>query len=184
MPRKGNDVRLSKFISKVLRHQPECIGLKVDSAGWASVLELLEKSQAAGMNLTAETLERLVRSSDKRRFCFNEDRSRIRANQGHSLSVELGLCRAQPPDTLYHGTSTKSVGSIRAQGIRKMQRHHVHLSANIPTAIAVGRRHGKEVVLAVNAKAMRDAGIAFFLSANGVWLVDEVAPQFFDRLEQ
>lgn len=184
MPRERSDVQLSKFLAYVLRHRPESIGLTVDNEGWAIVTDLMEKSQAAGRNFSGEVLERIVQNNSKQRFCFNEDRLKIRASHGHSVSVDLGLSTAQPPDILYHGTATKSIDDIRAQGIRKGRRLHVHLSTDIPTAIATGRRHGKPVVLQVNARAMRETGLDFFQSANGVWLVDQVAPQFLSQLEQ
>ena len=170
----------SKFLSLVLRHQPELIGLTLDSQGWAKVEELLEKVSAAGHPLDKELLEHIVASSDKQRFAFSEDRSKIRANQGHSTQVDLGLQPVLPPEVLFHGTLEKFLPLIHKDGLLKMSRHHVHLSKDLATALQVGGRRGKPIVLRVNAQAMHAKGHEFFCSENGVWLTDLVPPQFIE----
>ena len=173
--------KLSKFLSLVLRHRPEVIGLKLSPQGWANTKELLEKCQAQGKKIDFNTLKVIVEQNDKQRFAFNEDFSQIRASQGHSISIDLGYTAQEPPEILYHGTATRFLGSIYAQGLIKGKRHHVHLSANKDTALQVGQRHGKPVILEVAAKAMADTGHAFYLSENGVWLTDHVPPQFLSE---
>jgi putative RNA 2'-phosphotransferase len=173
-----NDVQLSKFLSLVLRHAPERIQLQLDAAGWADVGALLAACQAHQVPLTRERLEHIVTASDKQRFAFDETGERIRASQGHSVAVELGYTPQSPPEILFHGTPDRFVASIRSQGLLKGKRHHVHLSVDTTTAQKVGDRRGKSVVLTVQAGAMHRAGHAFFISANGVWLVDHVPPQF------
>lgn len=170
-------VRTSKFLSLVLRHEPEKIGLELDAQGWVSIDELLAKA-AGHLPLTAELLHEVVRTSDKQRFAISEDGTRIRANQGHSVPVELGLAAQVPPEQLYHGTATRFLDSIRRQGLLRGERHHVHLSADTDTAVKVGVRHGQPVVLVVQAGDMHQAGHAFFRSDNGVWLVEHVPPSF------
>ena len=167
----------SKFLSLVLRHEPGKIGLQLDPHGWVSIDELLSKA-AGKLPLTMELLHEVVRTSDKQRFAISEDGTRIRANQGHSVPVELGLLPQAPPEQLYHGTATRFLGSIRIQGLLRGDRHHVHLSANADTAVKVGSRHGQPVVLIVHAGDMHRAGHVFFRSDNGVWLVAHVPPAF------
>lgn len=168
----------SKFLSYVLRHAPESIGLALDANGWASVDELLVKAAAAGRSLNHATLEEIVATSDKKRFTLSEDGSRIRAAQGHSVEVALGLEPTAPPETLYHGTATRFLDAIRAEGLKPGSRQQVHLSADAATAAAVGSRHGKPAVLRVAAGAMHAQGYAFFRADNGVWLTDQVPPHF------
>jgi putative RNA 2'-phosphotransferase len=170
-------VRTSKFLSLVLRHEPGKIGLELDPQGWVSIEELLSKA-VGHLPLTAELLHQVVRASDKQRFAISEDGTRIRANQGHSVPVELGLAAQVPPEQLYHGTATRFLDSIRRQGLLRGKRHHVHLSADTETAVKVGVRHGQPVVLIVQAGDMHRAGHAFFRSDNGVWLVEHVPPSF------
>lgn len=165
---------ISKFLSLVLRHQPQKIDLKLDAQGWAETQELINKMP----NLTLELLKEVVSTNAKKRFAFNEDGSKIRASQGHSLSVELGYSPSQPPTILYHGTATQHLDAIAIKGLLKMNRQHVHLSENIETATQVGQRHGKLVLLEVAAEAMQEAGFLFYLSANGVWLTDEVPVEY------
>ncbi|HLP19405.1 MAG TPA: RNA 2'-phosphotransferase [Chitinophagales bacterium] len=172
----------SKFISLVLRHKPEEIGLQLDDNGWADVNELITKLNAKGGNLNFETLKEIVATNEKKRFSFNEDYSKIRANQGHSIEVDVELKVVTPPNVLYHGTAERFVESIMATGLQKMSRLHVHLSANYDTAVNVGSRHGKPVVLKVDAKQMSEDGIAFYLSENGVWLVSRVDAKFLTFL--
>lgn len=167
-------VKISKFLSLVLRHQPEKIGLQLDAAGWVSVAELLAACKAHGQTLTLAQLQEIVVENDKQRFAFSADGTQIRANQGHSLEVELGYAPTTPPAQLYHGTAQRFLASIKTQGLRKGQRHHVHLSADSATALKVGQRHGKPVVLTVNSAAMQQAGLVFYLSTNGVWLTEHV----------
>lgn len=173
-----DDVRISKFLSLVLRHEPGRIGIRLDAAGWVGVEELLAACARHGVAIPSELLEQIVTQSDKQRFAFDETRRRIRASQGHSVAVELGYEPMTPPEKLYHGTVAKFVGAIRSQGLRKGARHHVHLSVDEATARKVGQRRGAPVLLAIDAGAMHRAGHVFFRSANGVWLVDQVAPQF------
>jgi putative RNA 2'-phosphotransferase len=173
-----NPIRVSKFLSLVLRHEPAKAGLALDSAGWVDVDAVLRGCASAGVPLTRAELETIVAESDKQRFAFNDDRTRIRANQGHSVEVELAYAPMPPPDVLYHGTADRFLGSIQAQGLVKAQRHHVHLSADRAVALSVGGRHGRPVVLVVAAGAMHCAGLAFFHSANGVWLTEHVPAKY------
>ena len=168
----------SKFLSFVLRHQPEEIGLRLDDAGWASVEELLEACKKAGRALTREDLQRIVDTSDKKRFAFSEDALYIRANQGHSIQVELGYEPREPPPVLYHGTATRFLESIRREGLKRGSRHHVHLSSDAVTAAHVGARHGKPVVLRIASSQMYNDGYSFYLSENGVWLTERVPPDY------
>jgi putative RNA 2'-phosphotransferase len=174
---------ISRFMSLVLRHQPEKIGLELDAQGWVSVAEFMEKMQKAGKNLDFALLEEVVANNNKKRFAFNEDKSRIRANQGHTVEIELGYEAQEPPEILYHGTAFKNIASILQKGILKGERHHTHLSKDIETAINVGSRHGKPVLLIVKAKRMFNEGIAFYCSENGVWLTDYVHPKYFSVQE-
>jgi putative RNA 2'-phosphotransferase len=171
-------VRVSKFLSLVLRHEPAKFGLVLDEAGWTSVAALLEACARHGHTLDRAALAEVVATSDKKRFALDPSGERIRANQGHSVEVDLGYEPASPPARLYHGTATRFLDAIRAGGLLKMQRHHVHLSANETTARAVGQRHGKPAVLIIDAAAMVAGGASFFLSANGVWLVEQVPARF------
>jgi len=171
-------VQISKFLSLALRHQPEKIGLRLSQSGWASVKELIEASRRSGIEFTLEELQNVVASNDKKRFSLSEDGLLIRANQGHSIEVELGYAPTAPPDVLYHGTAERFLTSIKQQGLIKGKRHHVHLSADVDTATKVGRRHGKPVVLKVEAGKMRQDGFVFYLSANKVWLTECVPAQY------
>jgi putative RNA 2'-phosphotransferase len=170
--------KLSKFLSLVLRHQPQKIGVSLDRQGWAQVDELLEKANAHGVLLTEELLREIVEQNDKRRFALSDDGCQIRASQGHSVPVVLGLEPVTPPALLYHGTATHYVDSIKQTGLRPGKRQHVHLSTDAETATAVGRRHGKPIVIAIKAGEMHAAGYPFYLSANGVWLTDSVPPEY------
>jgi putative RNA 2'-phosphotransferase len=171
-------VRISKFLSLVLRHQPEKIGLSLDQSGWASVERLIEASSRRGFDFTPEELQNVVAGNDKKRFSLSEDGLLIRANQGHSVKVELGYAPTAPPEILYHGTAERFLTSIKQEGLIKGKRHHVHLSADVDTATKVGRRHGKPVVLRIEVGRMRQDGFIFYLSANGVWLTDCVPVQY------
>jgi putative RNA 2'-phosphotransferase len=171
-------VRISKFLSLVLRHRPEKIGLELDESGWASVAQLIEASRGNGVEFTLEELQNVVASNDKKRFSLSEDGLWIRANQGHSIKVELGYAPTVPPEILYHGTAERFLASIKRQGLIKGRRHHVHLSADVDTATRVGRRHGSPVVLRVEAGLMSLDGFVFYLSANGVWLTEHVPVKY------
>lgn len=169
-------VRVSKYLAKHLRHQPERIGIELDAHGWVDVDALLSAAGSHGFPISRAELERVVTDNDKRRYVIDGDR--IRASQGHSVPVDLDLPAVEPPPILYHGTVSRNLEAIREEGLRPMGRHHVHLSADRETATRVGARRGKPVVLVVDAAAMRRAGHEFRVSANGVWLVDHVPPDF------
>ena len=170
----------SKYISLILRHKPEVIGIALDEHGWANVSELL-----AGINKTQpfsiEQLEKIVRTDSKKRYSFNEDKTLIRANQGHSIPVDVELPEKQPPAILYHGTGEKYVSSIARQGLIPKSRLYVHLSQDSDTAIKVGARHGKPVVYRVAARKMAEDGYKFYLSVNGVWLTKEVPMKYLSK---
>lgn len=173
-------VKTSKFLSLILRHEPERIGIQLDGAGWVSVDALLEAANRHGESLTLEQLKRVVATNDKKRFAFSEDGSKIRASQGHSLEVNLRYEPAVPPEFLYHGTPEKFVKSIRATGLNKGERHDVHLSPDASSATKVGQRRGRPVVLKIRAGDMHRAGHLFRRSANNVWLVDFVPVEFIE----
>jgi putative RNA 2'-phosphotransferase len=169
---------ISKLMSLVLRHKPEEIGLYLNENGWANVEELIKKINATGINVNADTINLVVDTNDKKRFSFNEDKTMIRANQGHSLEVELNLNLVKPPAILFHGTAERFLKSILKSGLTKQQRQHVHLSGLKETAKAVGSRHGKPVILTIDAKAMSANNFLFYLSNNNVWLVDSVPVEY------
>lgn len=169
-------VRVSKYLAKHLRHEPEAIGIVLDSQGWVEIEVLLRACAGHGFAFTRDELERVVAANDKRRYVIEGER--IRASQGHSVEVDLGLDPEEPPAILYHGTVAASVASIRADGLLPMSRQDVHLSAERDTAVRVGARRGKPVVLVVDAGAMHQAGHEFRVSANGVWLVARVPPAY------
>ncbi|MEO0470420.1 MAG: RNA 2'-phosphotransferase [Bacteroidota bacterium] len=168
----------SRFLSLVLRHKPETINLQLDPQGWVDVDVLLGKLAAAGRATTREELNEIVRTNNKKRFAFSEDRTKIRASQGHSVTVELGYEAIEPPELLYHGSAKQYIDLIRQEGLKKMSRHDVHLSTDAATATQVGNRHGVLVLLQVKAGEMHRAGHTFFRSANGVWLTDSVPPEY------
>lgn len=170
--------RLSKFLSLILRHDPGKIGLELDNGGWALVDEIIAK---AGFPIKAEDIAKVVRESDKQRFSLSEDKARIRANQGHSIPVDLGLTPIEPPDILFHGTAEKNLPKILTEGLSPMSRQHVHLSKDRETATTVGQRHGRPVVLKVAAGRMAASGQAFYQSVNGVWLTGAVAAKFLSE---
>ncbi len=175
-------VRISKFLSLALRHQPEFAGLTLEENGWANIAELLPKLKANGMMVSEEDLQLLVRTNSKQRFAFDESGTKIRASQGHSVKVAIDFAKADPPTVLHHGTAVKNVAAILQDGLIKQSRHHVHLSTNLDTALTVGKRHGEAVVLEVAAEKMRGDGHQFYLSANGVWLVDFVPASYLNLL--
>lgn len=175
----------SKFISLVLRHHPEAVGIALDEHGWANVPELIDGINATGRHrLTMEDLEEIVRKDEKQRYAFSEDHALIRANQGHSIPVDVELEEKMPPVVLYHGTGEKYVPSIQRQGLIPKARLYVHLSADTETARKVGRRHGKPVVYRVDSQRMHEDGIRFFRSANGVWLTKHVPTEYLSKIEQ
>ena len=161
-------VRVSKFLSLVLRHDPARIGITLDDAGWTDVDALLAACAAHGVAITRAQLDEVVATSDKKRYALSDDGARIRANQGHSVPVSLGLPASTPPEVLYHGTVDAALAGIRAEGIKKGSRHDVHLSADVETAEKVGGRRGKSVILTIRAGAMAEAGHVFYRSENGV----------------
>jgi putative RNA 2'-phosphotransferase len=171
-------IRTSKFLSLILRHEPAQVRLKLGEAGWVGVDELLQALNRHGVSLTLDQLEHIVATSDKKRFAFSKDGLRIRASQGHSVEIDLQYPPQMPPEILYHGTATRFLDAIRQHGLQKMARHDVHLSAETKVTVQVGGRHGKPVLLTIRAGDMHRAGFVFRCSANGVWLVDHVPPQF------
>jgi putative RNA 2'-phosphotransferase len=173
-------IRVSKFLSLILRHEPERVGLKLDSAGWVGVNELLEAVNRNGVSLTVDQLKHVVATNDKKRFALSEDSQRIGASQGHSFEADLQYERQTPPEFLYHGTPEHFLDSIRATGLNKGQRHHVHLSPDPQTAVKVGQRRGRPVVPTIRSGEMYRQGHVFYRSANGVWLVDRVPVDFIE----
>jgi len=172
--------RVSKFLSLVLRHKPETIDLLLDEHGWADVEDLLSKSARHDLPFSKEELNEVVLTNDKQRFAFNEDATKIRASQGHSIDVELNLEVKTPPDILYHGTVVRFLESIKTGGLKKMNRQHVHLSKDKATAEIVGGRRGEAIILNIDSAGMHRDGFPFFLSANGVWLTDSVPVTYID----
>jgi len=172
-------IKVSKFLSLVLRHRPEASGVVLDENGWVGVDALLKGMSKCGMGVTIDELEDIVATNDKKRFEFNEDGTKIRACQGHSLSnIDLGLVPKRPPEFLYHGTATIFLDSILKNGLHPRSRQYVHLSLDVDTATKVGSRHGKPVVLRVAAATMNWDGHQFFLSSNNVWLTKIVPPRY------
>ncbi|MFJ6085495.1 RNA 2'-phosphotransferase [Streptomyces sp. NPDC092369] len=169
-------VKVSKYLSKHLRHQPERIGLTLDEAGWVEIDVLIAAAAAHGFRFTRDELDHVVAANDKQRFAI--DGTRIRASQGHSVEIDLGLPPATPPPYLYHGTVAAALDAIRAEGLRPMNRHDVHLSPDRETATRVGARRGRPVVLSVDTAAMHRDGHVFQVSANGVWLTKAVPPEY------
>jgi len=168
----------SKQLSYWLRHHPEDVGIELDKEGWTDLDILIQKANEQGFNFTLELIEETVRSSDKQRFAIKD--GKIRANQGHSVDVDIKFTKAIPPDVLYHGTASKVMDKILKEGLDKMKRHHVHLSDNPETAMKVGMRHGKPVVIKIDAKQMVKDGIEFYKSENNVWLTESVHTRYFD----
>jgi putative RNA 2'-phosphotransferase len=168
----------SKLLSLILRHRPHDFGVTLDAQGWTSIEALLEALAARGVALSRQDLLALVRDSDKQRFAISPDRQRIRANQGHSVSVDLQHAQEEPPEILFHGTVARFLPSIRKHGLVKGRRHHVHLSATLEQAAAVGARRGAAVILEVHAGRMHADGHVFQLSPNGVWLAEAVPPGY------
>jgi putative RNA 2'-phosphotransferase len=174
-------VRISKFMALVLRHDPASVGLTLDPEGWADVDELLAAAAGGGLPISRAELDEIVLTNPKQRFTLDADGNRIRANQGHSLDVDLGLAPREPPARLYHGTHRAVVPAILADGLRPMARRQVHLSEEPETAVAVGARHGPPVVLVVDSRGMHADGHHFFRSSNGVWLTDHVPATYLSE---
>ncbi|MDP6443257.1 MAG: RNA 2'-phosphotransferase [Pirellulaceae bacterium] len=172
--------KTSKFLSYVLRHCPEEIGIELGDGGWVEVDTLLNQAAQHGKSISRELLDRVVRENDKQRFAISEDGRRIRANQGHSVDVDLGLEPRTPPNTLHHGTVERFLAPIAADGLDRGARRHVHLSRDRETAESVGQRRGAPIILRIDAAAMHAAGHEFYLSENGVWLTDHVPPQYIE----
>lgn len=177
-----NNRNTSKYLSYVLRHKPEAIGITLDEHGWANVDELI-----AGINktypLTISELEEIVRTDEKHRYSFSEDKNLIRANQGHSIAVDVELEQVEPPECLYHGTAEKYMDSIDKIGLISKSRLYVHLSGDIDNAIKVGKRHGTPVIYRVDSKKMYSEGFSFFLSVNGVWLTEKVPAEYLEKIQ-
>ena len=171
---RNDDISLGRFISLVLRHHPEAIGIALDNEGWADTEQLLDGINRTGRKINMDTLERIVRENNKQRYSFNADKSRIRANQGHSIPVDIKMQQLTPPDRLYHGTAEDKLPLIKQSGIKKMSRLYVHLSKDIETAVTVGSRHGKPVILVIDTAAMAADGYTFMLSDNGVWQSEDI----------
>lgn len=175
--------KISKLLSLILRHQPETVHITLDEQGWVDVDKLLGNiAQYKRITVSLEQLKFVVETNNKKRFAFNEDESKIRASQGHSVKIDLGYEPTTPPEFLYHGTATRFLKSIEKEGLKKSSRHHVHLSADYNTAHNVGSRHGLPVILKIHAKKMHDDGIDFFVSENDVWLTEKISTNYFEIL--
>ena len=174
----------SKYLSFILRHEPQSIGLQLDVEGWADIDDLIACANRHGRAIDKATIKTVVATSDKKRFTLSDDCSRIRAAQGHSIStVQLTYPEMMPPAILYHGTATRFLESIREQGLKAGSRHHVHLSLDVSTAVSVGKRYGKPVVLEIQAMRMHQRGFKFFLAENEVWLTDVVPAEFINPID-
>ena len=183
MPRNTpRSVKISKYLSKYLRHQPERLGLKLLPGGWVEIKDLLAACAEQNFPITREELDAVVANNDKKRFSYDPTGKLIRANQGHSVEIDLKLAPIIPPKILYHGTAEKSINSILEKGLLKMSRHHVHLSLDKETARRVGMRQGRPVILAIDALKMHEDGHIFYCSENNVWLVDNVPPKYITVL--
>ncbi len=172
--------KVSKYLSFILRHKPDDIGLELDANGWASIEELIEKTSS--YTLTKELIDIVVETNDKQRFAIDSSKARIRANQGHSIEVDLNLEPVEPPEFLLHGTAQRFEEVILKEGLTKQKRHHVHLSETASVAKAVGGRHGKPVIFKIDAKTMCESGFKFYKTANNVWLVSDVPPRFLVKM--
>ncbi|MGB8194017.1 MAG: RNA 2'-phosphotransferase [Chitinophagaceae bacterium] len=176
--------RISKFLSFILRHHPEMADITLDKNGWANVDELIQNLPTKGFDITHEMLDHVVATNSKQRFAYNNDKTKIRASQGHSIEVDLELKAAVPPPFLYHGTAEKHISSILLNGIEKRERQYVHLSVDVQTAVAVGGRHGKPKVLVIAAEQMNNDGFIFYISENKVWLTEHVPAKYLQQSEE
>ncbi|TQV87983.1 RNA 2'-phosphotransferase [Aliikangiella coralliicola] len=181
---KNKITKTSKFLSYVLRHNPGEIGIELDENGWVAIEQLIEKSNQKGKDISKALLFEVVETNDKQRFAISSDGAMIRANQGHSIDIELDLKPQTPPDKLLHGTAVKWLDAIKVDGLVKKNRHHVHLTENRAVASSVGRRFGKLVLLEIDAKQMCEDGIEFYVTANGVWLVNSVPPEYLKEIDE
>lgn len=180
---KDDLVKISKFLSYILRHKPDAIALDISIDGWVKIDELISAAKKDGWPIDEEIINEVVKSNSKQRFSFSDDGLYVRANQGHSIEIELGLKPQIPPDILFHGTVEKFVANINNEGLKKMKRHHVHLYTNKNDACNVGSRRGRPVIFSVDSKSMFEDGLSFFLSKNGVWLTGYVCPKYIKREE-
>jgi putative RNA 2'-phosphotransferase len=176
-------VRISKYLSKHLRHQPARLGLELLPGGWVGVDKLLAAASANGFEISLAELQQVVATNDKQRFAFNDSGDLIRANQGHSIEIDLQLLVQTPPATLYHGTHVTAITAILSSGLQKMSRHHVHLTTDLKMAFKVGGRRGKSIILAVDTLAMVTDGYSFYRTENDLWLVDAVPPQYLTQVD-
>lgn len=174
--------KLSVFVSLVLRHKPDVVGITLDVHGWANVDELINGINNTGRRINRAMLEEIVRTDNKQRYSFNTDKTLIRANQGHSIPVDVELKEQEPPDFLYHGTADKFIKGIMIKGLKPMSRLYIHLSKDIETAKKVGKRHGNPVVFKVHSGQMEHDGIKFYLSENGVWLTKKVDVKYLEKM--
>tara|TARA_R110000772_G_scaffold17946_3_gene50051 strand:+ start:180406 stop:180957 length:552 start_codon:yes stop_codon:yes gene_type:complete len=176
----SNVKKVSRLLSLVLRHKPEKIGIELDGEGWVDICTLLTQLEKHNREITFLELVNIVETNDKQRFTFNEQMSKIRANQGHSgrLGIDLGLKASRPPKKLFHGTVQKAIQGVKEGGLDKMSRHALHLSEDVPTAINVGSRRGDAIILEIDSGAMHADGFKFYQSKNGVWLIDNVPPKY------
>lgn len=179
----GNLDKLSKFISLVLRHRPDAANITLDEHGWANVEELLDGMNETGRKIDMEILEKIVVTDNKQRYCFNQDKTLIRANQGHSIPVDVELKEQEPPEFLFHGTATRFLDDILNDGLKPMSRLYVHLSKDKETALKVGKRHGTPVILKIYSGAMHKDGYRFYLSENGVWLIEKADVKYFEVMD-
>ena len=177
---KNQQKRISKLMSLALRHQPDVIGIELDNEGWVETQDLINGINKKGIDLNINTLRIVIAENDKKRFTFNDDESKIRASQGHSINIDLKLDPVEPPTVLYHGTVSKFMASIKEKGLIKGTRQHVHLSQEKETATNVGSRRGTPIILVVNTYKMHQAGFDFYQSKNGVWLTNEVPSEFIE----
>ena len=175
--------KMGRFISFILRHHPETIGISLDEYGWANVDELLSGINNSGRTIDMELLEEIVRTDQKQRYSFNEDKTLIRANQGHSISVDVELEEMQPPQVLYHGTASRFLDAIMQEGLKPMSRLYVHLSKDIETAKVVGARHGAPIILKINTSQMQEDGMKFYLSKNGIWLTKNIPTKYIELMQ-
>ena len=175
--------KLSKFLSLILRHKPEAANIELDEHGWANIEDLIIGVNQTGRKINLEILEEIVAADQKQRYSFNADKTLLRANQGHSIPVDVELTEQKPPEFLYHGTAERFLGSIMTEGLKPMSRLYIHLSKDIETACKVGKRHGTPAVLQINSKKMHQDGYKFYLSANGVWLTKQISPIYFTLIE-
>lgn len=176
---KNSLTETSKFLSYILRHEPQAIGIDLDSQGWVDIDELIQAANQSGKIFDRELIQQVADTSEKKRFTISDDGLRIRAAQGHSTeSVQINYPQKIPPEFLYHGTATRFVESIKQQGLIPGQRHQVHLSQSVETALEVGKRYGKPHIFTINAKSMHDAGFVFYCSENNVWLTEKVPVEF------